>query len=97
MTGTLVGEVMREAVQQDVSSLPLEIICICNQIVKLIVSLDYCEGTTKPLLLRAWDWIGYGPGGQPGKVRGRLQILAINGGGEVVYRAVFPPEQMPEL
>jgi len=97
MAGTLIGEVMREAVQRDVSILPLEAICVSEQTVKLIVSLDYREGAPKPLLVRAWDWIGTGLGGRPGKVRGRLRILVINGCGEVVYRSVFPPERLPEV
>ena len=96
MAGTLIGEVMREAVQRDMSILPLEVICVSEQTVKLIVSLDYRGGAPKPLLVRAWDWIGTGPGGRPGKVRGRLRILVINGCGEVVYQSVFPPERLPE-
>ena len=63
MAGTLVGQVMREAVQQDVSILPFEVICLSDNTVKLIVSLDYREGAPKPFFVRAWDWIGYGPGG----------------------------------
>jgi hypothetical protein len=96
MAGTLIGQVMREAVERDGSILPLEVICVSNQTVKLIVSLGYHEGAPKPLLVRAWDWIGFGPGGRPGKVRGTLRIFAINGYGEVVYRAVYPPERIPE-
>ena len=89
MAGTLVGQVMREAVQQDVSILPFEVICLSDNTVKLIVSLDYREGAPKPFFVRAWDWIGYGPGASA-QVRGRLRILAINGCGEVVYRSVYP-------
>jgi hypothetical protein len=96
MAGTLIGQVMRETVQRDVSILPLEVICLSGHTVKLIVSLGYHEGAPKPLLVRAWDWIGHGPGGQPGKVRGTLRILAINAYGEVVYRSMYPPERMPE-
>jgi hypothetical protein len=96
MAGTLIGQVMREVVQRDVSILPFEVICLSDNTVKLIVSLAYREGAPKPFIVRAWDWIGYGPGGRPRKVRGRLRILAINGCGEVVYRSVYPPERMPE-
>jgi hypothetical protein len=96
MAGTLIGQVMREALQRNLSILPLEVICSSDYTVKLIVSLGYREGAAKPLLLRAWDWIGDGPGGQRGKVRGTLRIIAINGRGEVVYRSVYPPQRMPE-
>jgi hypothetical protein len=96
MAGTLIGQVMSEALQRDVSILPLEVICSSDYTVKLIVSLGYREGASKPLLLHTWDWIGYGPGGRPGKVRGMLRIVAINGCGEVVYRSVYPPKKMPE-
>ena len=41
MAGTLIGQLMREAVQQDVSILPFEVICLSDNTVKLIVSLDY--------------------------------------------------------
>ena len=97
MTRTLIGQVMREAVQRDVSILPFEVICLADNTVKLIVSLGYREGAPKPFIVRAWDWIGYGPGGRRRKVRGRLRILTINGCGEVVYSAVYPPERMPEV
>jgi hypothetical protein len=97
MTGTLIGQVMREAVQHDVSILPFEVICVCDNTVKLIVSLGYQEGTPKPFIVRAWDWIGYGPGGRPRNVRGKLRILTINACGEVVYTSVYPPERMPEV
>jgi hypothetical protein len=96
MAGTLIGQVMSEALQRDVSILPLEVICSSDYTVKLIVSLGYREGASKPLLLHTWDWIGYGPGGRPGKVRGMLRIVAINGCGEVVYRSAYPPKKMPE-
>jgi hypothetical protein len=97
MTGTLVGQVMREAVRRDVSTLPCEVICVSDNTVKLVVSLGYREGAPEPFTVRAWDWIGYGPGGRPRQVRGRLRILAIDGHGEVMYNTVYPPERIPEL
>ena len=97
MAGTLIGQVMREAVQQDISILPCEVICITDNTVKLIVSLCYREGAPKPFIVRAWDWIGNGSGGRPRKVRGRLRILAINSCGEVVHSSVYPPERIPEV
>ena len=97
MTGTLIGQFMREAVQQDVSVLPLEVICVCDDTVKLIVSLSYQERAPKPFLIRAWDWLGSGPGGSPRKVRGKLRILTINGCGELLSTSVYPPERMPEV
>lgn len=97
MTGTLIGQVMRETVQRDVSILPFEVICICDNTVKLIVSLGYQENAPKPFIIRAWDWIGYGPEGRLRQVRGKLRILTINACGEVVYTSVYPPERMPEV
>ncbi len=97
MTGTLIGQVMRETVQRDVSILPFEVICICDNTVKLIVSLGYQESVPKPFTIRAWDWIGYGPEGRLRQVRGKLRILTINACGEVVYTSVYPPERMPEV
>ena len=97
MAGTLIGEVMRETVQRDMSILPLEVICFGDQTVKLIVSLSYREEAPKPLLVRAWDWMGPRPRGQAGTVRGTLYTLAINACGEVVYRSVYPPARMPEV
>jgi hypothetical protein len=97
MAGTLIGHVVRETVQRDVSILPLEVICFCDKTVKLIVSLGYREDAPKPLLVRAWDWIDPRPGGRPGKVRGTLHILAIDAGGQVVYRSVYPPAGRPEV
>ena len=96
MAGTLIGQVMRETVQRDLSILPLEVICFCDKTVKLIVSLGYREDAPKPLLVCAWDWIGHRPGGRAGKVRGTLHILAINACGKVVYRFVYSPARMPE-
>jgi hypothetical protein len=96
MAGTVIGEVIRETVERDALRLPLEVICFGNHTVKLIVSLDYRDGVPRPFLLRAWDWIGSGPGGQQGKVRGTLRILAINRYGEVVYKSVYPPERIPD-
>lgn len=96
MAGTLIGHVMRETVQRDVSILPLEVICFCDKTVKLIVSLGYREDAPKPLLVRAWDWIDHRPEGRPGKVRGTLRILAIDACGQVVYRSVYPPAGRPE-
>jgi hypothetical protein len=96
MAGTLIEQVMREMVQRDVSILPLEVICFGDQMVKLIVSLDSREEAAKPLVVRAWDWMGPRPGGQAGTVRGTLRIMAINAGGEVVYRSVYPPARMPK-
>jgi len=96
MVGTLIGQVMRETVQRDLSILPLEVMCFGDQTVKLIVSLEYREEAAKPFLVRAWDWMGPRPGGQAGTVRGTLRILAINASGEVVYRSVYPPARMPE-
>ena len=96
MAGTVIGEVIRETVERDALRLPLEVICFGNHTVKLIVSLDYRDGVPRPFLLRAWDWIGSGPGGRQGKVRGTLRILAINGYGEVVYKSVYPPERIPD-
>jgi hypothetical protein len=97
MTGTLIGQVMREAVQQDISILPCEVICITENTVRLIVSLGYREGASKPFTVRAWDWIGDRPGGGPRQVRGRLRILAINGCGQVMHSTVYPPERIPEV
>jgi hypothetical protein len=97
MTGTLIGQVMRESIQQDVSLLPLEVVCVCDNSVKLIVSLGYQEGAAKPFIVRAWDWIGSSPEGHPRKLRGKLRLLTINGAGEVVSTSVYPPERLPEL
>jgi hypothetical protein len=87
MAGTLIGQVMRETVQRDMSILPLEVICFGDQTVKLIVSLDYREEAPKPLLVRAWDWMGPRPRGRAGTVRGTLRILAINACG--VAQGIF--------
>jgi hypothetical protein len=97
MSGTLVAQVMRGTVPRDGSTLPCEVICSSDNTVKLIVSLSHREGAPKPFVVKAWDWIGYDTGGAPRKVRGRLRILAINGHGEVVYNAIYPPERMPEM
>jgi hypothetical protein len=61
MADTLIGQVMRETVQGDMSILLLEVICFGDQMVKLIVSLDYREDAPKPPLVRAWDWMGPRP------------------------------------
>jgi hypothetical protein len=97
MTGTLIGQVMRAAVRGDVSILPLEVICECDNTVKLIVSLGYDDGAAKPFIVRAWDWLGNGSKGRPRQVRGKLRILTVNASGEVVATAVYPPERPPEL
>jgi hypothetical protein len=65
----MMGEVLRETLRQESSALPLELICVNNTLVKLIVSLDYVEGAARPFVVRAWDWIardvgsGQGPCG----------------------------------
>jgi hypothetical protein len=97
MKGTLIGQVIREAVDRDLAILPFEVVSVCDNTVKLIVSLGYDEGAAKPFVVRAWDWIGYGPGGHPRKVRGKLRLLTINACGEVAYTSVYPPERMIEL
>src|SRR5919109_5297705 len=59
MAGTLVGQVMRETVRRDVSTLPCEVICLSDNTVRLIVSLSHREGAPRPFIVHAWDWIGY--------------------------------------
>jgi len=71
IAGTLIGQVMRETVQRGVLILPLEVICVSDQTVKLIVSLSYREEAAKPLVVRAWDWMGPRLGGQAGTDSGK--------------------------
>jgi hypothetical protein len=94
MGRSMIGEIMCETLLWESATFPLEIICVNNTLVKLIVSLDYVDGAAQPFVVRAWDWIGKGTAGQPGVVRGTLQIWAINASGEVIYRAVYPPERI---
>jgi hypothetical protein len=97
MKGTLIGQVIREAVDRNLATLPFEVVCICDNTVKLIVSLGHEEGAAKPFIVRAWDWIGYGLGGRPRKVRGKLRLLTINACGEVANTSIYPPERIIEL
>jgi hypothetical protein len=68
MSGTLIGQVMREAVQRDVSILPFEVICLSDNTVKLIVSYASrrCTETVHRACL-GLDWL------RPGDVRARCE------------------------
>jgi hypothetical protein len=94
MDRTIMGEVLREVLQHETASFPLEIICVARTGVQLILALDTMEGSVTPVIVRAWDWIPPGPMGRPGTVRGTLQIWAVNAQGDVIYPAVYPPERL---
>ena len=94
MDRTIMGEVVREVLQHELASLPLDVICVARTEVQLILTLDGREESANPFVVRAWDWIPPGPMGRRGTVRGTLQIWAVNAASEVTYQAVYPPERV---